>query len=83
MQDAQAPQQVQAALPMAVKAREDEQRLKNEAEAYSNDVLPKARGRAARLIEEANAYKEQVIAEAEGEPVASSAYLRNIARRQP
>jgi membrane protease subunit HflK len=67
MQDAQAPQQVQAAFADAVKAREDEQRLKNEAEAYSNDVLPKARGRAARLIEEANAYKEQVIAEAEGE----------------
>lgn len=67
MQDAQAPQQVQAAFADAVKAREDEQRLKNEAEAYANDVLPKARGRAARLIEEANAYKEQVIAEAEGE----------------
>jgi len=67
MQDAQAPQQVQGAFADAVKAREDEQRLKNEAEAYSNDILPKARGRAARLIEEANAYKEQVIAEAEGE----------------
>ncbi len=67
MQDAQAPQQVQGAFADAVKAREDEQRLKNEAEAYSNDVLPRARGRAARLIEEANAYKEQVIAEAEGE----------------
>jgi membrane protease subunit HflK len=67
MQDAQAPQQVQGAFADAVKAREDEQRLKNEAEAYANDVLPKARGRAARLIEEANAYKEQVIAEAEGE----------------
>ncbi len=67
MQDAQAPQQVQGAFADAVKAREDEQRLKNEAEAYANDILPKARGRAARLIEEANAYKEQVIAEAEGE----------------
>jgi len=67
MQDAQAPQQVQGAFADAVKAREDEQRLKNEAEAYSNDVLPKARGRAARLLEEASAYKEQVIAEAEGE----------------
>ncbi len=67
MQDAQAPQQVQGAFADAVKAREDEQRLKNEAEAYANDVLPKARGRAARLIEESNAYKSQVIAEAEGE----------------
>ncbi len=67
MQDAQAPQQVQDAFADAVKAREDEQRLKNEAEAYSNDVIPKARGSAARILEEASAYKEQVIAEAEGE----------------
>jgi membrane protease subunit HflK len=67
MQDAQAPQQVQGAFADAVKAREDEVRFKNEAEAYSNDVLPNARGQAARLLEEANAYKEQVIAEAEGE----------------
>jgi membrane protease subunit HflK len=67
MQDAQAPQQVQGAFADAVKAREDEVRFKNEAEAYANDVLPKARGQAARLLEEANAYKEQVIAEAEGE----------------
>ncbi|HEY9148395.1 MAG TPA: FtsH protease activity modulator HflK [Gammaproteobacteria bacterium] len=67
MQNAQAPQQVQDAFADAVKAREDEQRLKNEAEAYANDILPKARGRAARLLEEASAYREQVIAEAEGE----------------
>lgn len=67
MQDAQAPQQVQGAFADAVKAREDEQRLKNEAEAYSNDVIPKARGQAARVLEEAQAYKEKVIAEAEGE----------------
>lgn len=67
MQDAQAPQEVQGAFADAVKAREDEQRLKNEAEAYANDILPKARGRAARLLEEASGYKEQVIAEAEGE----------------
>ncbi|MEN8170039.1 MAG: FtsH protease activity modulator HflK [Pseudomonadota bacterium] len=67
MQDAQAPQQVQGAFDDAVKAREDEVRYKNEAEAYANDVLPTARGQAARLLEEANAYKEQVIAEAEGE----------------
>jgi membrane protease subunit HflK len=67
MQDAQAPEQVQGAFADAVKAREDEQRLKNEAEAYANDVIPKARGQAARLIEESNAYREQVIAVAEGE----------------
>ena len=67
MQDAQPPEQVQAAFSDAVKAREDEVRLKNEAEAYSNDVLPKARGNAARMMEEANAYKDQVIAQAEGD----------------
>ncbi len=77
MQDAQAPEQVQGAFADAVKAREDEQRLKNEAEAYSNDILPKARGNAARMIEEANAYKEKVIAEAEGE---SARFLNVLAQ---
>jgi len=67
MQDAQAPQQVQGAFLDAIKAREDEQRLKNEAEAYSNDILPKARGQAARIEQEADAYKAQVILKAKGE----------------
>lgn len=67
LQDAQPPEQVQGAFDDAIKAREDEQRLKNEAEAYSNEVIPVARGKAARQLEEANAYKEQVIAQAEGE----------------
>ena len=67
MQNAQPPEQVQHAFDDAVKAREDEQRVINEAEAYANDVLPKARGAAARLIEEGNAYKEQIVARAEGE----------------
>jgi membrane protease subunit HflK len=67
MQDAQPPEPVQAAFDDAVKAREDNVRLKNEAEAYANDIIPKAQGRAARDIAEANGYKEQVIAEAQGE----------------
>ena len=67
MQDAQPPEQVQNAFEDAIKAREDEQRLINEAEAYSNDVVPKARGAAARKIQEAEGYKEQVIAQAQGE----------------
>jgi membrane protease subunit HflK len=67
MQNAQPPDQVQHAFADAVKAREDEERLKNKAEAYSNDILPKARGAAARVLEEANAYKAQVVANAEGE----------------
>ncbi|WAK03379.1 FtsH protease activity modulator HflK [Methylobacter sp. YRD-M1] len=67
LQDAQPPEQVQSAFEDAIKAREDQQRLINEAEAYSNDVVPKARGAAARAIQEAEGYKEQVIARAEGE----------------
>jgi len=67
MQDAQPPEEVQASFADAVKAREDEQRLKNEAETYSNDILPKARGAAARQLEEANGYRSRVVATAEGE----------------
>ncbi|UOA06900.1 FtsH protease activity modulator HflK [Methylobacter sp. S3L5C] len=67
LQDAQPPEQVQNAFEDAIKAREDQQRLINEAEAYSNDVVPKARGGAARKLQEAEGYKEQVIAQAEGE----------------
>ena len=61
------PTQVQAAFDDVIKAREDEERVKNEAQAYANAVVPEARGAAQRQIEEASAYKEQVIANAEGE----------------
>lgn len=67
LQNAQPPEEVQGAFSDAIKAREDEQRQVNEAQAYANDVLPKARGAAARQLEEANAYKESLIAQAEGE----------------
>ena len=67
LQDAQPPEQVQAAFADVVKAREDRQRLINEAEAYSNDIIPRARGQAARLVEEATAYRDQVTAKSEGE----------------
>ncbi|WP_455203332.1 FtsH protease activity modulator HflK, partial [Kaarinaea lacus] len=67
MQDAQPPEPVQAAFDDAVKAREDNVRLQNEAEAYANDIIPKAQGQAARQLAEANGYKEKVIAEATGE----------------
>jgi membrane protease subunit HflK len=61
------PTQVQAAFDDVIKAREDEERVKNEAQAYANAVVPEARGAAQRQIEEASAYREQVIANAEGE----------------
>tara|TARA_B110000503_G_scaffold49036_1_gene79683 strand:+ start:42392 stop:43546 length:1155 start_codon:yes stop_codon:yes gene_type:complete len=61
------PTQVQAAFDDVIKAREDEERLQNEAQAYANGIVPEARGGAQRQIEEASAYREQVIANAEGE----------------
>ena len=61
------PTQVQAAFDDVIKAREDEERVKNEAQAYANGIVPEARGLAQRQLEEANAYREQVIANAEGE----------------
>ena len=67
MQDVQPPEQVQAAFADVVKAREDEVRQKNEAEAYANDIVPRARGAAFRLVQEAEAYKKQVIAKAQGD----------------
>jgi membrane protease subunit HflK len=67
LQNIQPPEQVQAAFDDAVKASQDRERLKNEAEAYFNDVVPRARGLASRLKEEAEGYKLSVIANAEGE----------------
>ncbi len=67
MQNAQPPEQVQHAFNDAIKAREDKERLVNEAEAYSNDILPRARGKAARMGQEAAAYRDEIIAKANGE----------------
>jgi membrane protease subunit HflK len=67
LQDAQPPEEVQAAFSDAIKSREDKERLKNEAQAYANDVVPRARGAAARQIQEADGYTEALIATAEGE----------------
>ncbi len=64
---AQAPDQVQAAYSDVTKAKTDKERYINQAEAYKNDILPKARGASARIIEEANAYKSKVISKSEGE----------------
>lgn len=75
MQDAQPPEQVQAAFSDAVKAREDKQRLINEAEAYRNSVQPQARGEAARQLADAAAYKAQVIDRASGQATRFSKVL--------
>jgi len=66
-QNVQAPEAVQDAFADAIKAREDQERLKNEAEAYANDRLPKAGGAAARERAEAVAYRDRLIAQASGE----------------
>ena len=65
--DAQPPDAVRPAFDDVIRAREDEQRAQNQAQQYSNRIIPEARGEAQRQIEEANAYKEEVIARAEGE----------------
>ena len=67
MQNAQPPEQVQAAFDDAVKAGQDRERQKNEGQAYANDVIPKARGTAARLLQEAEGYRQRLIATAEGD----------------
>ena len=76
LQDAQPPEEVQASFSDAIKAREDKERFKNEAEAYANDIIPKARGGAARQIQEAEGYKESLIAKAEGEASRFSQLLK-------
>ena len=78
--DAKPPAEVQAAFDDVIKAREDEERLKNEAQAYANGIVPEARGKAQRTIEEANAYKERKIAEAEGDAARFSALLAEYQR---
>lgn len=67
MQNAQPPEQVQAAFNDAVKAGQDRERQINEGQAYANDVIPKAKGTSARLMEEANGHRQRVIATAEGD----------------
>lgn len=65
--DAQPPAAVKAAFDNVFKAKEDQERFKNEAQAYANGVVPEAEGQAVRKTEEANGYKSAVIARAEGE----------------
>jgi membrane protease subunit HflK len=67
IEDAKPPNEVKAAYDDVIKAREDLERLVNEAQAYSNGVIPEARGEAQRLREEAQAYLSQVVSKAQGE----------------
>ena len=61
------PEQVQAAFDDVLKAGQERERAKNEAEAYANEVVPRAKGTASRLMEEAEGYKARITAQAEGD----------------
>ncbi len=67
LQEVRPPSQVRSAFDDVVRAREDQIRFANEAQAYANQEVPEARGRAARILEEAQAYRESIVAKATGE----------------
>ncbi|WP_407313082.1 FtsH protease activity modulator HflK [Pseudomonas sp. nanlin1] len=67
VQSAAAPREVQEAFDDVIRAREDEQRSRNQAESYANGVIPEARGQAQRIIEDANGYRDEVISRSKGE----------------
>jgi len=75
MLPAKPPEQVKSAFDDAIKAREDKERLENEAQAYANEVVPVARGAAAREVENSKAHKARVVAEATGESQRFTALL--------
>ncbi|HKK04355.1 MAG TPA: FtsH protease activity modulator HflK [Gammaproteobacteria bacterium] len=67
IKEAQPPAEVKPAFVDAINAREDREKVINEAKAYANDVLPRARGKAARMEQEASGYRDSVVARAQGE----------------
>jgi membrane protease subunit HflK len=75
LQDVNPPEEVDAAFKDVANAREDKNSYINEADAYSNEVLPKAKGNAAEMLNKAEAYKQKRIAEAQGDVAAFSAIL--------
>ena len=77
LQKVDPPLQVVDAFNDVLRARQDQQRVRNEAEAYRNDIIPRARGEAERMIQEASAYREQEMATAQGEASRFLAVLRS------
>ncbi|THB71135.1 MAG: FtsH protease activity modulator HflK [Gammaproteobacteria bacterium] len=75
-QDVQPPEQVQDAFADAIKAREDKERKINQANAYKNQILPRAKGESARVTQDAEGYKAQVIESAQGEADRFTALLK-------
>jgi membrane protease subunit HflK len=82
LQGVSVPEQVQTSQRDAIKAREDKERLALEAQAYANDILPKAKGSAARQLQDAQAYRSRIVADAEGE-AARFTMLREAYERAP
>jgi modulator of FtsH protease HflK len=80
IQNAQPPEEVQAAFSDAQKAGQDGEKQKNEGQAYANDVIPRAGGTASRLKQEAEGYKQRVIANAEGDASRFKAVLAEYAK---
>ncbi len=76
----QPPSAVQAAFDDVIKAREDEQRVQNEAQTYANTVIPEARGQVKRVHEEALAYRDRVVARATGEAARFEAQLTEYSK---
>ena len=76
LQDVSPPEQVIAAFKDVASAKEDKNRLVNQAEGYRNDIIPKARGEAQAMIRQAEGYKEARIARAEGDVAKFSAVLK-------
>ena len=66
MQPAKAPEEVKSAFDDVIKAREDRERVQNEAQSYANKVIPVAKGKAQRILDEARAYREKIVLDAEG-----------------
>ena len=80
LEQADPPAPVRGSFADAIKAREDQQRLINEAEAFANEILPRARGEAARQLEEARAYETRVTERAKGDADRFSALLTEYKR---
>jgi membrane protease subunit HflK len=80
MQNAQPPSAVQAAFADVIKAREDQERSKNQAHGYANEIVEKAKGDSDQLLEQAEAYKAQVVAHSEGETKRFSSILTEYER---
>ena len=76
LQDVSPPQQVIAAFKDVASAKEDKNKMVNQAEGYRNDIIPKARGEAQSMIREAEGYKKARIARAEGDVAKFSAVLK-------